>query len=163
MGEFIQFIMDNNVSYLTQKILPILFMIILICCTKRCLLIFFLWAFPNADEPDIFWNHLWFINLVFSIVPDKVFCSWKVLIFFLFLYQTICCGYSLEVPQQGASNDYPQHIFSCRNKKNITWTSPFISSYIPVLIIYHDCCTVWMIASGDKSVSSSVPVLPYLP
>ena len=26
-----------------------------------------------------------------------------------------CCGYSLKVPHWGASNKYPQHIFSCRN------------------------------------------------
>ena len=23
----------------------------------------------------------------------------------------MCCGYSLEVPRQGASNEYPQHMF----------------------------------------------------
>ena len=26
------------------------------------------------------------------------------------------CGYSLEVPQQGASREYPQHMFYWRNK-----------------------------------------------
>ena len=31
----------------------------------------------------------------------------------------ICCGYSLEAPRRGASNEYPQYIFSCRNNKNI--------------------------------------------
>ena len=30
----------------------------------------------------------------------------------------ICCGYSLEVPHRGTSNEYPQHMFSSRNKKN---------------------------------------------
>ena len=35
--------------------------------------------------------------------------------------------YSLEVPQQGASNEYPEHMFSSRNKKNIMW--------IPVLSV----------------------------
>ena len=39
--------------------------------------------------------------------------------FFLFLYWNICCGYSLEVPQWGTFNEYPQHIFLWRNKKNI--------------------------------------------
>ena len=29
---------------------------------------------------------------------------------FLFLHKNICCGYSLEVPQRGTSNGYPQHI-----------------------------------------------------
>ena len=27
--------------------------------------------------------------------------------------------YSLEVPQRGTFNEYPQHMFSSRNKKNI--------------------------------------------
>ena len=40
-------------------------------------------------------------------------------IFFLFLHKSICCGYSLEVPQWGTSNEYLQHMFSWRNKKNI--------------------------------------------
>ena len=33
----------------------------------------------------------------------------------------ICCGYSLEVPCQGASYEYPQYMFAGRNtgKKNI--------------------------------------------
>ena len=39
--------------------------------------------------------------------------------FFLFLREHVCCGYSLEVPHQGASKEYPQYMFSCRNKKNI--------------------------------------------
>ena len=29
--------------------------------------------------------------------------------------------YSLEAPRGGASNEYSQHMFSCRNKKNIIW------------------------------------------
>ena len=39
--------------------------------------------------------------------------------FFLFLHENICCGYSLEAPRQGASNEYPQYMFLWRNKKNI--------------------------------------------
>ena len=31
--------------------------------------------------------------------------------------QNIDCGYSLEPPWQGGSNEYPQSMFSCRNKK----------------------------------------------
>ena len=42
------------------------------------------------------------------------------IIFFLFLLKNICCGYSLEVPWWGASNEYPQHMFSWRNKKDIS-------------------------------------------
>ena len=40
--------------------------------------------------------------------------------FFLFLDEYICCRYSLEAPRQGASNEYPQHMFLLRNKKDIS-------------------------------------------
>ena len=43
----------------------------------------------------------------------------KMLISLLFLDKNICCGYSLEAPWWGASNEYPQHMFLSRNKKNI--------------------------------------------
>ena len=29
--------------------------------------------------------------------------------FFLFLLKNVCCGYLLEAPRRGASNEYPQH------------------------------------------------------
>ena len=32
--------------------------------------------------------------------------------------QNIDCGYSLELPRRGGSNEYPQSKFSSRNKKN---------------------------------------------
>ena len=32
--------------------------------------------------------------------------------------QNIDCGYSLELPQWGSSNEYPQSMFLSRNKKN---------------------------------------------
>ena len=34
------------------------------------------------------------------------------------LHKNICCGYSLETPHRGTSNEYPQHMFLWRNKKN---------------------------------------------
>ena len=34
----------------------------------------------------------------------------------LFVHENICCGYSLEAPRRGASNEYPQLMFSWRNK-----------------------------------------------
>ena len=30
----------------------------------------------------------------------------------IFFFENICCGYSLEVPWQGTSNEYPQQMFS---------------------------------------------------
>ena len=46
------------------------------------------------------------------------------MIIFLFFNKNIRCGYSLEVPREGTSNEYPQHMFLLRNKKNISsfWT-----------------------------------------
>ena len=32
--------------------------------------------------------------------------------------QNIDCGYSLELPRRGGSNEYPQSMFLSRNKKN---------------------------------------------
>ena len=55
------------------------------------------------------------------------FFNQKVLIVFLFLHGNICCGYSYEAPHWGASYEYPQHMFSWRNKKNI-YSIPFIKT-----------------------------------
>ena len=54
------------------------------------------------------------------------------LIAFLFFHENICCGYSLEVPRRGTSNEYPQHMFSWRNKKSIMWIPPLICSYAAI-------------------------------
>ena len=39
-------------------------------------------------------------------------------VIFLISAQNIDCGYSLEPPHQGGSNEYPQSMFLSRNKKN---------------------------------------------
>ena len=39
-------------------------------------------------------------------------------LYFLFLLK-IDCGYSLEPPRRGGSNEYPQSMFLSRNMKNI--------------------------------------------
>ena len=65
--------------------------------------------------------------IVEYIALDKMlFFNKKVLIVFLFLHENICCGYSLEVPQRGTSNEYPQQMFSWRNKKNINLIATLI-------------------------------------
>ena len=48
-----------------------------------------------------------------NIAPDK----WDHLLFFLFLHKNIYCGYSLEVPSLGTSNEYPQHVFMEKYEK----------------------------------------------
>ena len=45
--------------------------------------------------------------------------SQNVLVFFSFSKKIYTLWYSLEAPRRGASNEYPQHMFSCRSTKNI--------------------------------------------
>ena len=56
--------------------------------------------------------------MVKNHLSNKDFLARK-LIFLLFLEENICCGYSLEAPHRGASNEYPQQMFSSINNKNI--------------------------------------------
>ena len=42
----------------------------------------------------------------------------KILIFFHISAQNIDCGYSLEPPRRGGSNEYQQSMILSRNKKN---------------------------------------------
>ena len=52
---------------------------------------------------------------------DKISDSFFFFFFFFFFHisaQNIDCGYSLEPPRRGGSNEYPQSIFLSRNKKN---------------------------------------------
>ena len=53
----------------------------------------------------------------FLLVKMKIFTG-KILIFFLFFAQNIDCGYTLEPPRRGGSNEYPQSMFWSKNKKN---------------------------------------------
>ena len=43
----------------------------------------------------------------------------KFLDIFLIFAQNIDCGYTLEPPQRGGSNEYPQSMFCSKNKKNM--------------------------------------------
>ena len=45
-------------------------------------------------------------------------------LYFTFSTQNIDCGYLLELPQQGSSDEYPQSMFLAKHKKKIM--------YIPV-------------------------------
>ena len=46
--------------------------------------------------------------------------------------QNIDCGYSLEPPRRGGSNEYPQSMCLSRNKKNNVYPSKPQFSYIKV-------------------------------
>ena len=80
------------------------------------------------------------------------FSTQKYLYFFLFVHENIGCGYSLEALCQGASNEYPQHKFSSRNKKKIII---LISSYLELCIFHMSRsvrkCTFWHVHNSDQS------------
>ena len=42
---------------------------------------------------------------------------WKILVDFYISAQNVDCGYSLEPPRRGGSNEYSQSMFFSRNKK----------------------------------------------
>ena len=44
---------------------------------------------------------------------------WKILIIFIFLLKNIDCGYSLEPPRRGGSNEYPQSMFWAEIRKTM--------------------------------------------
>ena len=54
---------------------------------------------------------------IFSIIKIEKFQLKKFDIFLIFA-QNIDCGYTLEPPRQGCSNEYPQSMFWSKNKKN---------------------------------------------
>ena len=54
-----------------------------------------------------------------KILPPKIKVNFQIKIlifFFIFLAQNIDCGYSLEPPRRGGSNEYQQSMFSSKNK-----------------------------------------------
>ena len=101
-------------------------------------------------------------SISISVQPNKghrsrqdTFFNQKLLIFFLCLHENICCGYSLEAPHRGASNEYPQHMFSWKNKKNI-----FL---IPLLSGVMKGGSIYLITFIKTWVSISVNLLSTLP
>ena len=62
----------------------------------------------------------WYVPL-----DKEHFSNKKISIIFLFLHKNICCGYSLEAPCWNTSNEYPQHMFLCKNK-NFYMGTPLI-------------------------------------
>ena len=54
---------------------------------------------------------------IFSPVKIENF-QWKIFDIFLIFAQNIDCGYTLEPPRRGGSNEYPPSMFWSKNKKN---------------------------------------------
>ena len=53
----------------------------------------------------------------FKVVKYEYF-QWKKFDIFLIFAQNIDCGYTLEPPRRGGSNEYPQSMFWSKDKKN---------------------------------------------
>ena len=62
----------------------------------------------HYDNTPIYWK--------FTTKNGK-FSDKKFWYFFKFLLKNIDCGYSLEPPRRGGSNEYPQSMFMSRNKR----------------------------------------------
>ena len=54
---------------------------------------------------------------IFKVVKIEKF-QWNFFDMFLIFAQNIDCGYTLEPPCRGGSNEYPQSMFWSKNKKN---------------------------------------------
>ena len=98
-------------------------------CGEKNLILPLTWSYNTPTTHNTRKSQKMVIYLI--IAPDKApfFSTKKVFTDFLFLNGNICCGYSLEVPRWGTSNEYPQHIFLYRNKKRLFLILPLIWSY----------------------------------
>ena len=54
---------------------------------------------------------------IFKVVKKRKFSAENFDVFLIFA-QNIDCGYTLEPPRRGGSNEYPQSMFWSKNKKN---------------------------------------------
>ena len=53
---------------------------------------------------------------IFKVVKNENI-QYKFFVIFLIFAQNIDCGYTLEPPRRGGSNEYPQSMFWSKNKK----------------------------------------------
>ena len=72
-------------------------------------------------------------RLAACIISLNFFFNQKVFIFFLFLQENLCSGYSKESTHWYDSNEYLQHILLWRNKKNIYLDELCLWTYWPIL------------------------------
>ena len=64
----------------------------------------------------------------FSIAKIEIF-HWKNFDIFVIFAHNIDCGYTLEPPCRGGSNEYPQSMFWIKNKKNTCSFTPAKPSF----------------------------------
>ena len=83
---------------------------------------FFFFFFFYADNKDcdqtvwILLRKQAYSNILKILLSKIENFQTKILIFFIFLLKNIDCGYSLEPPLRGGSNEYPQSMVLSRNK-----------------------------------------------
>ena len=77
-----------------------------------------------------------------SKLQKKHFFQPKSIDIFLISAQKICCGYSLEVPHWGASNEYPQYTFFCAGINKYYLDTPLLSGAMTrsVVSTYRSIC-----------------------
>ena len=63
------------------------------------------------------------IQIFVKLCRSKIFSGF--FLYFLISSQNLDCGYTLEPPRRGSSNEYPKSMFWSKNKKN---------KYTPVLL-----------------------------
>ena len=71
-------------------------------------------------------------NILTLFPPENENFQIKISDIFHISAQNIDCGYSLEPPRRGGSNEYPQSMFLSRNKKNNVYPCKPQFSYIKV-------------------------------
>ena len=86
-------------------------------------------------------------------------CSGKNSDIFHITAQNIECGYSLEPPRRGGSNEYPQSMFLSRNKKNniypckpqfyYTKVGSALYRYVFVMLFLHENLLLVLIRSAS--------------
>ena len=90
------------------------------CPTRHFVYIFFNPVFQLStakNEINLFNNHVLIVAPVTFTPAGAMTPSAEFL--FLFLLKNIDCGYLLELPHWGSSNEYPQSMFLSRNMKTI--------------------------------------------
>ena len=72
---------------------------------------------------------------IFKVVKNENFQP-KIFATFLIFAQNIDCGYTLELPRRGGSNEYPQSMFWSKNKKNrYTPAYPIFADFAVTVIL----------------------------
>ena len=77
---------------------------------------------------------------IFSAVNIEIFIG-KNFAIFNFFAQNIDCGYTLEPPRRGGSNEYPQSMFWSKIKRNRY--TPAYPSFFYIKVGFNGVCITW--------------------